>query len=526
MANAYTMSGGRAVTGYSGSYNITPTISDITLPTNSAILEDNLVIQGGQDLYPEFIKYGQSIFNVSGKMVERIVSSNYGTVYRNGQYTGDEITDLDDVANVKYVGALKEATSDFTLSYDEYLVGYYKKTNISADNSFYYTTRHVTKKDLGNTELIYTVYDNGTTISTINVKDLLPTTPTYIQSIETSDDDDNVLVFITWQDGTYAYAGGLVIYASNGNYKFNIYIYQGDLDLIYTYQPRVRPCIIGSYVCAIFYTDAGTDTLWAVVAADKFSMKLKIHYKFIANYMRDTSENYGAIIGAASDLPYDNIYIYNKNIAGTSSSTSRADFAKIGSGGIIYWKAITQSTLNFEGSAKTTTGEYTTLCPYVDSSNNVYLFYSSQVSENFGATGLNYIAKFSSNMTSKLFDKPLSSPNSQGLSNIGLGAWYDTKTSTMLIGCRNGVIRVGLDGKIYSFYYGLFAPILGTIYGNTWCPYRFSPPPTDSAAMQIFAGMYSGYSNTMGVQDNSVIPNLSITTDSYTAILEYIGEVT
>lgn len=509
MANVYGMSGGQSVSDYEGEYNITPTTSDITLKTNGTILTQDLTIEGDSNLVSGAIKYGKSIFSVSGTGVELEVDSNYGTSYRNGQYTGDVITNYTVTSNLASTGqmTLEDNPYNYQIEPSQKLVACRRKINTSQtpytwDN--YYITRYDFTSKI---DVEYNVYKNNTVIATLSLADIAKkqfsiSTINNLEYRESYFDGNFFCIFCCNE-----YAGSLEI-SYNGTYKTRAYAQE---DIYPTFPSAVFPPIISEFssykYLGFVYHPIGEDNLTIKMLNTSGEAKRTIT---IDSSTLDNVEFLSAFYGADGY-----IYLYSHDIP--SSSATNINFMKITTGGsIVYSKTLLQSNFNFEGGSTYLTSSATLIACYVDVSGNIYMCYSTSGSFLIGEEGITYMAKFTNDMGT-LFYKKIN--ETVPLSSVSANYWYDIDTSTILIACANGIVRVSLDGTVYSYYSGEIGT--GTDIDDSSFPFFITQdkPPTSHGYGEIFKGN-SYYVHTY--IDKSITPKVSITTDTYTAELEEV----
>ena len=500
MANAYTMSGGQSADVYSGSYNITPTTTNVTLDTKDKILEEDLTITGGGQLYNTSIKYGESIFGVSGTGVELTYESGVGMAYRSLQYTGDIITKVEDGVDLKPIGQMPEAKTKYT---------YYYSSGETLVSSF--GSRYITKKFVNNMPVYY-VYNGSTLVSTIALVST-SVVPSGVQTINVSEvsnpQNGDLIIQAFAQASEHEYGWGYVIHMA-GTYKVQAYEYTSPADdgiTLVAYKNN-RPVLYDDYVVFLF-------TRWSMETLTRYG-------DFIVAYNYNAKSAYRGTFTLSTsdinDLQYYNaiwgadgyIYTYDNRIQGANISGSYDNFIKLNtSGTVISKRSVKQADLNFTGSSKLPNSFCSVLSYFVDATSKVYLLYSN-VEYNTAVAGVPYTAIFTSNMASKTTDKALTpQPSTQIASQYKLSVWYDIDSSTIILCCYYSIIRTSLGGYIYAFC------LNPTIAPDYWCPYLL-----DTGEIDYCCGNTSR--STTCYEDKSALKIKTITTSTYTATIEEV----
>jgi hypothetical protein len=510
MANVYGMSGGQSVNDYEGEYNITPTTLDITLNTNETILTQDLTIEGDSDLISSAIKYGKSIFGVDGTGVELEVDSNYGTSYRNGQYTGDVITDYTITSNLTSTGqmTLEDNPYNYQIGNDEKLVACWRKINLS-QTPYTWDNYYITRYDNSSQKIVeYYVYKNNTVVATLSLADIVKkqfsiSTIDNLEYRESYFDGDLFCIFCCNE-----YVGSLKI-SYDGSYKTTTYARE---DTYTGFPSQVFPPIISEYssykYLGFIYRPLGDNTTITIkILSTSGESKRTIT---INSSTLDNVEFLSAFYGVDGY-----IYLYSHDIP--SSVATNINFMKIAtSGSIVYSKTLLQSNFSFEGGSSYLTSSASLIACYVNVSSDVCICYSTSSSGLYDKEGMTYFARFTNNMNTKSVDKRIASIP---LTDVSANYWYDVDNSTVLIACARGIVRIDSEGYLYSYYLGQMGT--GTDIDDSSYPFFITQdnPPTNHGYGEIFKGNhYYVYTYI----DKSITPKFSITTDTYTAELKEV----
>lgn len=504
MANVYGMTGGVGGDPYTGSYNITPTTSDITLNTTDKILERDLTIQGGENLYGSAIKYGSSIFGVNGTGVPLTFRGGQGMAFKNGvAYEGDIIRNVEDKQELKQIGTMNSVENKYANIYnnlpynvDRILLSQ-KGTRIITQESIYGNTSSFPK---------YGIYDNGSLLIDIDLVNLVSSHGSILQlniehivDVKTGNLIVSVTVYDTVSNNTdhcYRYLFNInidtatyssVLLTTEGSFQ------QSSLTLSDEYL---------GFVYSVYRGTSGYDSNAYLYVVNKntfstFAMINITNITIIPNYgmcqIGDDGSVYyycGAIV-SVTDI-YPTFYRFTT------------------SGSQVYSKTIRQEDLNFSGTTKPGQNTYATMPAFfVDYLSNAYIYYSNveTVSWEHYEDGLIYLATYSTNMSSKISDLPLNPRPTHGMVSYGAGSYYDNSTNTLLLYSESTLLRVGLNGNVYASLYG------NNYIGHT-VPYLLENKEVDYC--------YYVYNDNKAYEDTSAMKVKIITTDTYTATIEEV----
>ena len=498
MANTYGMLGGAgADSTYSGSYNITPTTSDITLATKNTGLEGDMTIQGDSDLVAGNINYGKSMFGVDGSYLALNMGQGEGTAYVSGVASeGDVIRSVSDSYNVKtIVGEMPSVSNKYT---------YYTYNATSEHILSQHRNRYITISSSASSYInnpIFRVYEGQVLVSEIDLNNIFNGQFCRVNPIVNILTGDVFMTFTIYGnnvvltsgifkiriDGSYRYKESNIIDATNKlviSYRILNYIFIVD---------SVRLQILNEYL--------------------DYSYNSPITFDRTLNFSLEET-GHRCIFG--KDGFY---YIFNNGIQGSGISGNYDDFIKVNdSGTVITSRSLKQTDLNFGGGTKSSDSYCSNLALGVDAASNVYLYYSNQINDS-PSTDKNtstFLAIFNENMVSKTSDVSLSPLPSIGLGNESLssGFYYYVGTDTMLIYSEMGYIRIdGFSNSILAYICDYFT-------------YSSYPCVLDSGEIDytITNNAKSGgyFYSTYTYEDRSVLFTKTITTDTYTAELEEV----
>lgn len=497
MANAYGMIGGQSGDKYIGSYNITPTTSDITLNTKDKVLEGDMTIQGSEFLRSYWIKYGVSIFYVSGTAIVVNFRGGYGTAFKNGVlYDGDIINAVNEVPTLTAINEMETVSNKYTVNTDIYNQEFLAR----------YGNRYMSLRVEGSypnfTALWVQLYENETLIQEINLFNIINTGYTIYQLVinRTVDPKTGKLVLITKVNDARSLSDNrhnvfLQIFNMDGTYiSKKVADYGGWSD-------SFMPHITEDYV-AFCYSEADSSYNYTYYFAiyDLYGNKIQ----------NPTIQNAEALIGSSCLCVYfqNNVYLFNKSLHYSHEGYSYNVAKYTLQGTLVYQREIAQTDLLFTGGSRTSSENNATLLMLgVNENENVSLYYSNSLYGDYpqSSSGITNIAVFNSSMTNKISDIQLVPIASLSLSSFLGDYWYDSTTKTLLYSCINGIIRVDFTGNIYAYKYGSPALEGGVL------PYILTSGEVD----------YTGGSPYTYI-DTSVNTSKTIETSSYTATIEEV----
>jgi hypothetical protein len=506
MANTYGMLGGAgADSTYSGSYNITPTTSDITLATKNTGLEGDMTIQGDSDLVAGNINYGKSVFGVDGSYLALNMGQGEGTAYVSGVVSeGDVIRSVSDKATTGWSGLMPEVSNLY-----QYYTRNDKTERLLSQCGNKYITISTSNSNVSQYEWAPTfrVYNNQTLVSTINLTNIFggDTSLAYTTAnIKTGD------IFMKW--GVYSGGSGfnrgiLKININDGTYKYiDSLSILGRLTICYDWLLQ-EDCVV--YLRDVNRVDI-LDMNLNYIHNSPISLKKSLN---ILQY-----STYRFILGRNSL-----IYGYSSGIQGSNISGNYDDFVEISMSGSVYYnKSLKQSDFNFNSGTKLPNGYCAILACQVNAGGQPYLYYSNRkdgsTSEESGK--VTCLAMFDGSMSSKIGDVPMAYQTSvimEGLGNEELtsGFYYNTLSDTMIIYSKFGYIKS--EGTVS----GVFA------YCTTYLSYPSYPSTRNNGAIDYTYTNSSkdsdGYFYATGTYiDGTTTITKTITTDTYTAELEEV----
>ena len=484
MANVYGMTGVAGGDPYTGSYNITPTISDITLNTTDKILERDLTIQGGENLYGSAIKYGSSIFGVNGTGVPLTFRGGQGMAFKNGVvYEGDIIRNVKDgQKKLTNIGEMRNNVNKY---------GYYES------NYPYLVFRNSQNTN------IYALWDNDSTLTFYDYsKTEAVTEYNFVALLGATVLTVNFSVSIT-QNCLFAQ----IITATNTQYIYK-FDSNGQINkrvLIGSSSASGTPLYITNEYIACCISDDTTRKIKIII----LDMQLNI----ISNNSAEPQDLNMLGILSSYFVTYGDdgkIYLYSLGIySNTVTVYSYFIHVYTTTGSIIYRKNIYAEDLSFlpSGTDKT----YSILYIYVNYLSTIWLYYSNSESRINNGDQM-YVASFNSTMTTKNSDKQFSpqfgalmnKPNTS-YNDLSPSFYFDEDTSTISYWTHNGAMRVGLNGAVYSYC---------IVFDNLES--SFSPCQLESGEIDYLHLLETVY------EDTSVIKQKIITTDTYTATIEEV----
>lgn len=484
MANVYGMTAGAGADPYTGSYNITPTTSDITLNTTDKILEGNLTIQGGENLYGSAIKYGSSIFGVNGTGVPLTFRGGQGMAFKNGvAYDGDIIRNVEDgQKKLTNIGEMRNNVNKY---------GYY-------DTNYPY----LVFRNSQNTN-IYALWDTGSTLTFYDYSKLETVVEyNFVELLGATIGTTNFSVSIT-QNCLFAQ----IITVTNTQYIYK-FDSNGQLNkrvLIGSDSAGGTPLYITNEHIACCVTDDTTRKIKIII----FDMQLNI----VSNNSADPQDlNMLGLLGNYSVTYGDDgkIYLYLPEIfSNTITIYASTIHVYTTTGSIIYRKNVYAEDLSFLPSGTSTA--YSTLYVYINYLSTIWWYYSNSDSRSNNGDRM-YVASFNSTMTIKNSDKQFSpqfgalmNKISRSYNDLAPSFYFDEDTNTISYWTANGAMRVDLNGTVYSY-----CIVLDNLESS------FSPCQLENGEIDYLHLLETVY------EDTSVIKQKTITTDTYTATIEEV----
>lgn len=498
MANVYGMTGGVSDP-YTGSHNIRPTTTDIQLNTEGKILENDLTIQGGGQLYGSAIKYGLSIFGTAGTGVYVNFHGGIGTAFRNGVGgLGDVVNAISDsdkkyVRVIEYVNLIIDKYPYLPVSSNEKLI--FRSSN----NPNIYATLTVAKPNA-----TVTFYNNLNKISAVTLTEV-NAYASYGFHCATSLTEDAVYIAYasvsTTEDPT-----GYRIYIYRVQYNTSIAVHR----TIYGSERPARLCVTDQYVIC-----CGWDRSSSPGDIDIRVYNLDLSLAFTSS--TTISDNIGGdlqnwIVSYGLD---QRVYVLSPGIYQSQRNFNTVYCYIPTSAQLVFTKNLNWSDLSYASSVYAGSDDISALLLFCDGANgNIYLYYSNQP---FGNTiyqdAHTALATFNFNMTSKISDILMNTAVNSALVNnenysqdmLDANFYYDKDTKTILYWTYTQFARLGLDGTTYAWV-------------------------TDGASSQVLVPcLLSDGSNQVdycyesnALEDTSVTTAKTITTDTYTATIEEV----
>ena len=504
MANTYGMLGGAgADSTYSGSYNITPTTSDITLATKNTGLEGDMTIQGDSDLVAGNINYGKSIFGVDGSYLALNMGQGEGTAYISGVVSeGDvirSVSDKQDLVEIgemplveKYTFKLTQSGEKVVSQHNDLYITYYQKTGTQGYN--------------------FRCYNSSGLVSDINMGTILNVTSGYIdEQFYFPDVNSGNLIIISnvySEDGSFGSTYATSYNIQNGTYSIIRFpsahkIYPSSVSISENYITLFSNKTSGNYGIFILNKDMSYSSFAGGLVEFNASLKITTASTNELDYC-----NYKTLYGEDG-----NLYLYNTRLQGSNISGSYDDFICINTSGIVWKKSVKQSDLDFNGKSKLTSGYYTSLLYSVSTAGLITLFYSNADWDSYTNDGANCVAIFQPQMASKTSDQVWIQRDMGAIEHAFLGSYYESSTNTILLWCDYGVYRIKDDGTIiYAYHYNSSSFTTGLS--------KTSVNMLDTKQVDYTHATVSGYNAT--AEDRSAIKTKTITTDTYTAELEEV----
>lgn len=484
MANVYGMTGGAGGDPYTGSYNITPTTSDITLNTADKILERDLTIQGGENLYGSAIKYGSSIFGTNGTGVPLTFRGGQGMAFRNGVvYEGDIIQNVEDgQKKLTNIGEMRNNANKYGYYYTNYPYLVFRNSQ---------NTNIYALWDTGSTLTFYD-YSKSEAVTEYNFVELLGETVTTVNFSVSITQNCLFAQLITSAATQYIYK-----FDSNGQINKRVLIGSNSIG--------GAPLYITNEYIACCISDDITRKIKIII--------LDMQLNTISNNSADPQDlNMLGILSSYSVTYGDDgkIYLYSSEIfSNTITVYSDSIHVYTTTGSVIYRKNVYTEDLSFLPSGTSTT--YSALYVYVNYLSTIWLYYSnSETGSNSGDKM--YVASFNSTMTTKNSDKQFS-PQFGALmdkirrsyNKLTPSFYFDEDTNTISYWTANGAMRVDLNGTVYSYC---------IVFDNLES--SFSPCQLENGEIDYLHLLETVY------EDTSVIKQKIITTDTYTATIEEV----
>lgn len=505
MANTYGMLGGAGADSiYSGSYNITPTTSDITLATKNTGLEGDMTIQGDSDLVASNINYSKSMFGVDGSYLALNMGQGEGTAYISRVVSeGDVIRSVTDKATTYYSGLMPEVSNFY-----QYYTRNDKTERLLSQCGNKYITISTSNSNTSQYEWspTFRVYNNQTLISTINLTNIFGGDLSLAYTIANIKTGDIFMDWTVYNEGSSSDSGILKININDGTYKYinNLNIL-GRLNVCYDTLLQEDCVIYLQSISKIGILDMDLN----YVHSSPIALKKNLNILQINTYM---------VILGRNNL----IYGYSSGIQGSNISGNYDDFVEISmSGNIYYSKSLKQSDFNFNSGTKLPNGYCSVLaCDVVGG--QPFLYYSNREDGNISEVSgkVTCLAMFASDMASKIADAPMAYQSStimEGLGNENLtsGFYYNALSNTMLIYSKFGYIKaLGQTANVFTYCTTYLSyPSYPSTRTNGVIDYTYTNSSKDSDGYFYATGTYI---------DSTTTITKTITTDTYTAELEEV----
>lgn len=499
MANVYGMTGGVSDP-YTGSHNIRPTTTDIKLNTEGKILENDLTIQGGGQLYGSAIKYGLSIFGTAGTGVYVNFHGGIGTAFRNGVGgLGDVVNEISDTDEkyVRQIGEMEfiENKYDSTISMQAYESLVFRS---SSNQDVYATIMYSTSVGL-----IVTFYNKLNKIYDKTLTDIGAASSGDPHCAVSTSSDTLFIVYPVYEEnptGSSERYRTYIRYFTTTSYGISRTVY-GDASPSHLY-------VTDDYV--MFMS-------WDRTTGDASDIDIRIYRHNLESVVAKTIQrpneyfhNYINYCRTSYGLD-GRLYVYTNEIPILTAGQADNIMCYIpASGQLVFSKLVSISDFAFLNDPGTGIG-YTLVLLFCDGANgHIYCYYSNNSVNVLNNNTETYCAIFNFNMSTKVKEfKVLPQTYSWGLANkdsdwfeLDPNFSYDKDTMTINYWGSQQCARMGLNG---------------TNYAVGWTADNYTLVPCELGGLQVD---YCYNSNAF--EDTSVTTVKTITTDTYTATIEEV----